>query len=152
MKPDEAANVPEPLAAFPVVLVWPVQWGDQDAFGHVNNTIYFRWFESSRIAYLERIGLGDKSGGGRLGPILAAISCNYRRQLKYPDTVQIGSRVTRIGRSSIVMEHIIWSTAQQAVVAEGQGTIVVFDYQANIPNAVPDELRSAIGSLEGKAF
>jgi hypothetical protein len=49
---------PAALGAFPVVISCPVQWGDQDAFGHVNNTAYFRWFESGRIAYFERLGLG----------------------------------------------------------------------------------------------
>ena len=44
------------LAGYPLVIDWPVQWGDQDAFGHVNNTIYFRWFETVRIEYFERIG------------------------------------------------------------------------------------------------
>ena len=53
------SSPPAALAGFPVVVSWPVQWGDQDAFGHVNNTIYFRWFESGRIAYLKRLGLDN---------------------------------------------------------------------------------------------
>ena len=88
------------LTDYPVVISWPVQWGDQDLFGHVNNTVYFRWYESSRIAYLDRIGVSDMMERERVGPILAAICCNYRRQLNFPDTVEIGSRITRIGRSS----------------------------------------------------
>src|SRR5687767_1167703 len=49
----------------------PVQWGDMDAFGHVNNTVYFRWFESARIAYFEKIGLNERMRRDRKGPILA---------------------------------------------------------------------------------
>jgi len=94
---------PDELALFPAKIRLPVQWGDQDAFGHVNNIIYFRWFESARIAYLERIGLGEKhegkaDSGENIGPILAAIGCNYRKQVKYPDTVIVGARIVRIGR------------------------------------------------------
>ena len=145
---------PEALAQFPTVIRLPVQWGDQDAFGHANNTVFFRWFESARIAYLERIGLGEKHAGKAslgidLGPILAAISCNYRKQIKYPDTVLVGARVARIGRSSLSMQHMVWSEAHQAVAADGESTVVVFDYVANVPRRVPDELRSLIEKLEG---
>ncbi len=86
-------NVPEELAGYPVIVAWPVQWGDQDAYGHVNNTVYFRWVETVRIKYLERIQLAESSGEPHLEPILAAIGCNYRRQTAYPDTVRIGVRV-----------------------------------------------------------
>jgi acyl-CoA thioester hydrolase len=141
---------PSALADFPVTIELPVQWGDQDAFGHVNNTVYFRWFESARIAYLERLGLGDKNSATGLGPILAAIGCDYRRQIKYPDRVWIGSRIIRIGRTSMAMEHKVWSTAQQAVAADGHSTIVVFDYAANVPHEVPRDMRAAVEQLEGR--
>jgi acyl-CoA thioester hydrolase len=141
---------PTELADFPVQIELPVQWGDQDAFGHVNNTIYFRWYESARIAYLERLGIGDKNSATGLGPILAAIGCDYRRQVKYPDRVRIGSRIIRIGRTSMTMEHKVWSSAQHAVVADGHSTIVAFDYAANKPRAVPGEMRAAIEQLEGR--
>ncbi len=127
----------------------PVQWGDQDAFGHVNNTIPIRWFESSRIVYLEQTGMQDLLGQLRLGPILAAINCNYRRQLRYPDTVWVGGKVTRLGNSSLTMVHAVWSEREKAVAAEGDSTIVVFDYAANRPRRVPDEIRAALTAYEG---
>ena len=145
--PDQASNS---LPDYPVVISWPVQWGDQDLFGHVNNTVYFRWYESARIAYLDRIGVSDMMERERVGPILAAICCNYRRQLNFPDTVEIGSRITRIGRSSAVMSHAIWSQQQRALVADGESTIVTFDYQAQRPVPVPDSIREAIETLEGQ--
>ncbi len=141
---------PAELADFPARIELPVQWGDQDAFGHVNNTVYFRWYESARIVYLERLGLGDKNSTSGLGPILAAIGCDYRRQVKYPDRVLVGARVIRIGRTSMTMEHKVWSRAQQAVVADGHSTIVAFDYAADRPRAVPAEMRAAIEQLEGR--
>ncbi|MFI5459118.1 MAG: acyl-CoA thioesterase [Isosphaerales bacterium] len=140
------------LVSFPVVITIPVQWGDQDAFGHVNNTVPFRWFESARIAYSRRIGLFDLFQAERIGPILAATSCNYRRQVTFPDTVQVGIRVVRIGRSSLGMEQSVVSLDQGAVVAEGASTTVVFDYRANQSRPIPASIRSAIETLEGRTF
>ncbi len=137
---------------FPVWVTLPVQWGDQDAFGHVNNTVYFRWFESARITYGGRIDLSESGDGRKVAPILAAITCNYRRQLKYPDTVHVGARITRIGRSSLTMEHRLVSEFWRAVAAEGDSTLVAFDYAAQKPVPVPAAVRSRIEQLEGKGF
>jgi acyl-CoA thioester hydrolase len=139
---------------FPVLLDWPIQWGDQDLFGHVNNVVYFRWFESARVNFMERLGLARLHGQDvSYGPILAHTGCNFRRQLQFPDTVRIGSRVARIGNTSFTLEHALWSTAQEmALAAEGTSIVVTFDYRAQKPIPVPDELRRAIEQLEGKKF
>ncbi len=142
----------ELLATYPVVIKIPVQWGDQDAFGHVNNTVPHRWFESVRIELFGRIGLLESLKEQRIGPILAAVSCNYRRQINFPDTVHVGIRVARIGRTSIAFEHAIVSEKQQALVADGTSTTVVFDYQAGKPHPVPESVRRAIESLEARPF
>lgn len=134
-----------------VVITLPVQWGDQDLFGHVNNTVYFRWFESARIAYLNQIKM-PRPEHEHTGPILAAINCNYRRQLTFPDNVEIGSRITRIGRTSVTMNHSLWSLEQQALAADGDSTIVMFDYETQRPVPVPDSIRRAIEQLEGRPF
>jgi len=141
-----------PLSEFPVVVTLPLQWGDQDAFGHVNNTVPIRWFESARIAYLEQTVMSQMIQKGGLGPILASVTCNYRRQLHYPDRVSIGARIAKLGRSSMVMEHVVHSEKLDAVAADGTSTIVVFDYEANRPTRIPDEIRRAFESLEGKSF
>ena len=143
---------PGELSEFPIVIELPVQWGDQDAFGHANNAVYFRWYESARIAYLDAVTLGDRTSHEGLGPILAHIDCNYRKQVKYPDTIRVGARVTRIGRTSIGIEHKLWSQAHGDVAADGHSTIVVFDYESNKPHPVPDWLREAIERLEGRAI
>ncbi len=146
------ANPTDELTAFPTVIHLPVQWGDMDAYQHVNNVVYFRWFESARIAYLETIGLKEMYHGTGIGPILAAIACNYRRQLKYPDTVAVGARISRIGRTSFDMEHVLFSDQQQAVIADGKSTIVTFDYRQQKPVPVPDHVRAKIDECEGRNF
>ena len=133
-----------PLPDSAVTIELPVLWGDQDAFGHVNNTVPIRWFESARIVYLERSGAGALMQAGGVGPILAAVNCNFRRQLRYPDTVRIGARVSRLGRSSFDMEHTVYSTSQQTIAADGGSTIVVFDYQTNRPQRISEELRALV--------
>ncbi len=140
------------LADFHVILTVPVQWGDQDAMQHVNNVVYFRWCESARIAYFGEIGLADRRSSEHVGPILASIKCDFRRQLNFPDTIRIGARISRIGRTSLSMVHQIESLAQQAIVAEADSTMVVFDYDSGKPHPVPDALRAAIEALEGKKF
>jgi acyl-CoA thioester hydrolase len=143
---------PADLSDCKFTLRWPVQWGDQDAFGHVNNTIYFRWFESARIAYLEQLGLSAVLQQMKIGPILAAIDCNFRRQLKFPDHVRIGARITRLGRSSLTMEHLLFSERLDQMAADGNSTIVVFDYERQKPVGIPAELRAIIQQYEGRTF
>lgn len=140
------------LAGFPVVVVQPVQWGEQDALGHVNHATHFRWYESARIAYFLKIGLMDLHRQERVGPILASVSNDYRRQINYPDTVHIGVKIVRIGRSSLDMEHIIISQQAQAIAAEGRSTLVVFDYKTNRSHAMPAAVRHAIEALEKRTF
>jgi acyl-CoA thioester hydrolase len=136
------------LTDYPVKITLPILWGDQDAFGHVNNTACIRWFESARVKYLEAIGLADMLSVERLGPILAQVSCNYRRQLKYPDEVMIGAKIVRMGNSSFTMGHAVWSEQHQAIAADGESVVVVFNYQSQRPVRVPEELRQAVELLE----
>ncbi len=142
-------DVPE-LADYPVVIDLPIQWGDQDAFGHVNNTVPIRWFESARIAYLEKSQTKSVSMTKTIGPILAAIHCNYRRQLNFPDTVHIGARVGRIGRTSFTLEHLVYSEALGTAAIDGDSVIVVFDYENQRPVRVPADFRETIEQLEGR--
>jgi acyl-CoA thioester hydrolase len=148
MKPD----TPEPLKNYPIVLTLPILWGDQDAFGHVNNVVYFRWCESARVAYLNDTGLQDLMSKANLGPILASIKCDYLRQLNFPDTVRIGARITRIGTKSVSMEHAIFSDSLQAIAARADSVIVLFDYGQQISCVVSADLREKIAAIEGESF
>ncbi len=142
---------PEALAEFPLVVPIVLQWGDQDAYGHVNNTIYLRWCETSRVEYLRRVALWTDVVPDGIAPILASITCDYRQPLTYPDTVQVGVRVAKIGNTSFRMEHRIWSQTQKVVAADAHSTVVVFDYAARKAVRVPDEVRAAIARLEAKS-
>ena len=136
--PDDVRLV---LKDYTTITVLPVQWGDQDSFGHVNNVVYFRWFESARIELLDHFPTAVTMSGKGLGPILASIKCDYRRQLHFPDTVYIGSRITRVGRSSADIGHALLSRQQMQVAAEGHSVIVIYDYDAQRVTRIPEELR-----------
>ncbi|MGH7500760.1 MAG: acyl-CoA thioesterase [Longimicrobiales bacterium] len=137
------------LAGFAVTLEVPVAWGEMDAFAHVNNIVYFRWFETARIAYLDRIGFrgGDLHGG--IGPILASTHCKFRRPLAYPDSVRVGARASDVGHDRFTMEYRIVSIAHEAIAAEGGGVVVAFDYTRGVKADLPGAVRSAIARLEG---
>lgn len=139
----------EPLAGFPVVVEIPIAWGDMDYFRHVNNIVFFRYFESARIEYLERIGFRELTEERSVGPILAATDCRFRRPLTWPDTVAVGARVTDVGEDRFSMEYRLVSRKSGEVAATGGGTLVSFDYAAQRKVPLPDEVRRAIEELEG---
>ena len=138
------------LPGFPVITSVTIEWGQQDAFGHINNIHHLRWFETGRIDYLMRLGVAVTAHG--VGPILAAINCNYRRQIQWQDEILIGTRVTKIGNSSLTVAHAIWSRDNNGIAADGDSTVVMFDYEKQKPHPVPDELRQLISQMEKKSF
>lgn len=135
--------------AFPVALDIPVAWGDMDSFGHVNNTIYFRWCESARIAYFEACGLNEKNRRERIGPILARASVDFRKPVTFPDRVRASASVTKLGNTSFVMVYRLVSEAQ-GLVAEGESVIVLFDYAKGAKVPLDDELRRRIHAVQAR--
>jgi acyl-CoA thioester hydrolase len=122
-----------------------------DAFAQVNNIVYFRWFESARIAYLDRIGFRGGDAHNRIGPILASTHCRFRRPLAYPDRIRVGARATDVGKDRFTMEYRITSERHGGgVAAEGGGVIVAFDYGRNTKAALPAAVRRAIAALESR--
>jgi acyl-CoA thioester hydrolase len=136
------------LKRYPVVIEFPVAWGEMDSMGHVNNIVYFRYFESVRIAYFERMDLLGRMNETGVGPILGEISCKFRIPLTYPDKVLIGAKVVRIEEDRFVMNHLVVSAKHQRVAAEGDGVIVTFDYRAGKKVTVPDSVKRAVLALE----
>jgi acyl-CoA thioester hydrolase len=140
----------ELLRDYPVVISLNVEWGDQDGFGHVNNTVYLKWCETARVVYLEQVEMWQMIRAEGKGPILAALNCNYIRPVTFPDTVQIGARVSKIGNSSFRMEHHIVSLKDNLIVADSDTVLVFLEYKDSRPLPVPDSIREAIAQLEGR--
>lgn len=142
----------ELLAGYPVIIDIPVAWGEMDSYQHVNNAVYFRYLESGRIAYFERLDLFGYLREHGVGPILASVQCRFRFPLTYPDTVSIATRVTAIQQNRFTVESLVVSHRHQQVAAQGEGVVVSYNYQEQLSVPFPAELRQRIEALEGKAL
>jgi len=138
----------ELLKIYPVVIELPVAWGEMDALRHVNNIVYFRYFESARMAYFTRLGIWDYMDETGIGPILASTACKFRLPLVYPDTVSVGTRISGVEADRFVMKYVVVSHAHQKVAAEGEGLVVSYDYRALKKAPLPGEIKRRIEALE----
>ena len=142
----------ELLAGFPVIIEIPVAWGEMDAFQHVNNIVYFRYFENGRARYLSQVGFFDVAAGrAAVGPILASINCRFRYALTFPDTVTVGVRVVALGADRFTVLHRVVSQRAQVVAAEGEGVIVSYDYHLGQKTPLSEPVRAAILALDAAA-
>lgn len=119
-------------------VTFPVQWGEMDSYQHVNNVVYFRWFESARMEYFRAI---DFTSNTAVGPILASTSCRYRLPLFYPDHVTAGVRVRDVSDDRFTMEIDLVSHNAGRVAATGEAVIVAYDYAAKKRASLPDAVR-----------
>jgi acyl-CoA thioester hydrolase len=123
----------------------PIAWGEMDSFQHVNNIVYFRWFESARIAYFDRIGFRDPADNHGVAPILHSTQARFRRVLTYPDTVLVGTRVNELDATRFTMEYRVVSRSADALAADGSGIIVPFNYaegkKAELPPIIAERIR-----------
>ena len=147
MSPEEL------LREYPVCLPMSVRWGDMDAFQHVNNVVYMRYFESARVIYFKEttvmVGSGVPSG---VGPILASASVRYKAPVTYPDDLHVGIRVSDVGADRFTMEFAVVSTELGRVAASGEGVIVSYDYDYGRKAPLPPSWREAIERIEGRTF
>jgi acyl-CoA thioester hydrolase len=125
----------------------PIVWGDMDAFNHVNNTRFFRYFETARIKYFEKAGFIETMEKKSIGPILASISAKFIKPLFYPDTVTVGTRVTSVEPTQFIMEYIIESKSK-GIAAIGESKIVVYDYKSSERTTLPDTVRTKIREID----
>lgn len=136
------------LEGYSVVIEIPIAWGEMDSFQHVNNVVYFRYFESARILYSQKLGLHKLKDETGIGPILGSTSCRYRLPLTYPDTVSVGTKIIDIAEDRFTMKYVIVSHKHQKIAAEGDGVVVMYDYRAGKKTAIPEEIRKRIRAME----
>jgi len=134
----------DPLTGFPVILPLDLPWGDMDAFGHVNNVAYFRYFEQSRVAFLSQVGWMPAAAPTGIGPIVHSTQARFRRPLAYPDRVRCGTRLTELGADRVTLEHRVVSDRLGEVAADGWAVVVCFDYATGAKATIPDDIRSAL--------
>lgn len=137
------------LERYPVIVEIPVAWGEMDALRHVNNVVYFRYFENARVAYFEKIKLWDFMNLTGIGPILASTQCRYIVPLTFPDAVLVGTRTSEIKKDRFVMECSVFSKRLQRIAAKGEALLVTYNYREKKKAPFPQELRRIITELEG---
>jgi acyl-CoA thioester hydrolase len=123
-----------------------VRWGDMDSLGHVNNAKYFTYCESARIDYFLSIDVGqfvEKSQG----PALANANLNFRRQVRYPSTLEVGLKVIEVKNRSFQMHYGIFLEGTDTLVADGTSVIVWADYKAGKSVDLPSVIRDSIEKL-----
>ena len=138
------------LKGYPVIVEFPVAWGEMDAFQHVNNAVYFRYFENARILYSEKAGLHAFKRKTGIGPILGATSCRYRFPLTYPDTISVGAKTVHIAEDRFTMQYAVVSHSHEKIAAEGEGIVVIYDYRKRRKTAMPDGIHRRLVALENK--
>ena len=148
MKANPAETLEQFKQDFPVILPIRVAWGEMDAFQHVNNVSYIRYFESARIAYMEAMGMEANIKTSPVGPILGDIYCRYRRPVTYPDTLHIGTKISEINEFGFVMEYQAYSEQQNTVTTLGHCKIVMIDYRTSQKVAVEGEMLDKILKLQ----
>lgn len=132
----------------PVQIEQDILWGDMDDFGHINNTVYFRYFEDIRIVYFENAGIMKYMRKHNIGPILANTQCQFRLPLAYPDTITISTSAGKIQGKRFTMEYAVYSQQHQQLAAEGNGLIIFYDYERQQSCDVPEEIKHAIENIE----
>ena len=140
---------------WPVKTKIPVQWGEMDAFNHVNNVVYIRWCETARIELFRKIwgerGINMKEilEDNGVGPILANFNVNYKIPISYPDNVIIHTRVAHIGNSSFNVEHQVFSEKLgNRIVAEASSVVVMLNYKTGKKFKLTVSLKSALESYK----
>ena len=135
--------------------IWPisteikVNWGDMDALGHVNHSVYAKWMETVRMMYFSEIGMMNLYDDSNIGPILARIEIDYELPIVFPDVVTVSTSVSRIGNSSFDMRYKIESLSNNGKsVATGSVVCVVLDYSSGMPHKIPLKLSESIARLE----
>lgn len=122
----------------------PMRWGDMDAMGHINNTLYFRFMEIARLDWTFKLGgRTDLSGQG---PVIINAFCNFLRQLEFPGDVRVRTFVAKPGRTSFESYHTLERSDEPGVLyAEGGARIVWTDYAARKSAPIPDGFRALLG-------
>jgi acyl-CoA thioester hydrolase len=121
-----------------------VRWGDMDAFGHVNNAVFFTYFESVRIHFFDAVELFELAEADHHRPAVVSANCNFRQQVHYPADLDLGIRVAKVGNTSFTLEYVALRAGTDEVVADGTSAIVWVNYETGRPIPIPDIIRQAI--------
>lgn len=137
-------------AAFSVFRAIPTRWADNDVYGHVNNVVYYAWFDTAVNSWLVEGGFLDIAGSPVVG-LVVETSCSYFESVAFPETVEVGLGVERLGNSSVTYCIGIFRQEAERAAAQGRFTHVYVDRATQRPVPIPDDLRAALTALSAQA-
>ena len=137
---------PEPRSAYKAFRTIGTRWMDNDAYGHVNNVVYYSWFDTAVNAYLIEHGVLDIHHGQSIG-LVVETQCHYFSPLAFPQTVEAGLRVARLGNSSVRYEVALFAQDQDLCAARGHFVHVYVDRVSRRPVSLPDPLKQLLETL-----
>ncbi|WP_297731979.1 thioesterase family protein [uncultured Maricaulis sp.] len=133
--------------AYPRFRALPTRWADNDIYGHINNAAYYGFFDTAVNCFLiEEAGLDIHAG--RVIGLVVETGCNYFAPLAYPETVEAGVRVARLGNSSVTYEIGLFKQGEDEPAAQGRFVHVYVDRDTRRPVALPDTMRAALAGIE----
>ncbi|AWN43877.1 acyl-CoA thioesterase [Methylobacterium durans] len=140
---EPARPAPETRSAFPRRVVLGTRWGDNDAYGHVNNVVYYAFFDTAVNGCLIEAGLLDIAGSSVIG-LVVETGCRYFSGIAFPDRVTAGVRVAHLGRSSVRYEIALFREAEDRAAAQGHFVHVYVDRETRRPVPLPDGMRAVL--------
>lgn len=135
-----------PRSAYRVFRSITTRWMDNDAYGHVNNVVYYSWFDTAVNAYLIEQGVLDVEHGQTIGLVIET-RCNYFAPLAFPQTVEAGIRVAQLGSSSVRYEVGLFAQGQALSAARGHFVHVYVNRETRRPTALPANLKTVLETL-----
>ena len=146
MSADAAPAAPLPRSAYRRFLEVPTRWMDNDSYGHVNNVTYYSYFDTAVNEHLIREGGLDIAAGPEVG-LVVETQCRFHASLTFPDLLDVGLRVDRLGTSSVTYDIGIFRRGDDAPAASGRFVHVWVDRATQRPTAVPPKVRAALRPL-----
>lgn len=138
---------PEPRSAYRAFRTISTRWMDNDAYGHVNNVVYYSWFDTVVNAHLIEQGVLDIHHGETIGLVIET-QCNYFASVAFPQTVEAGLRVARIGQSSVRYEVGLFVQGEPLTAAKGHFIHVYVDRANRRPTQLPAPLKAVLEALQ----
>ncbi len=143
-------NVIETRNRYPHFMTLQTRWSDNDIYGHVNNVTYYSYFDTVVNCFLIDEGGLDIQAGGAIG-VAVETMCIFRQPLAYPEAIDAGLRVGKLGNSSVRFEIGIFRQGEDEASAAGHFVHVFVDRATNKPMPVPDKIRSALEAIVAEA-
>lgn len=139
-------ELPAQRSAFKVWRKFTTRWSDNDAYGHVNNTVFYQWFDSAVNAWMVEQGMLDIAAGDPIA-LVVETRCTYFVPLSFPRDVEVGLSVVELGRSSVRYRIGVFGDGDDFVAAQGEFVHVVVDRSRRRPVAFPDKWRAALEAI-----